>query len=196
LKKDGPICLVAPKSKICLAVFSSDTAPVLCSLDAEAILVSPNGSRRVAFDQMYRNDGMHFLSKKNDELLQAILIPRKVFGSRNVYLKLRRRGSFDFPVLGVAAAMAFKDDVCAWAKVVLTAVASAPVVVDVAPILHQQKVTPERVEAVAEAATKVSHPVDNADLDYWYRKRMTKVYVKRALVQLAGLEVREPKYKN
>jgi len=192
LKKDGQICLVAPKSKICLAVFSSDTAPVLCSLEAEANLVGSTGSRRVPFDQLYRNDGIHFLAKENDELLQAILIPRKVFGSRSVYLKLRRRGSFDFPVLGVAAAMSLEDGVCTWGKVVLTAVASAPVVVDVAPILHQQKVTLERVEAVAEAAAKVSHPVDNADLDYWYRKRMTKVYVKRALAQLAGLEVAEP----
>ena len=61
-----------------------------------------------------------------------------------------------------------------------------------APLLYQQKVTLDRIEAVAEAATKVSHPVDNADLDYWYRKRMTKVYVKRALAQLAGLEVAEP----
>ena len=192
LKKDGQICLVAPKSKLCLAVFSSDTAPVFCSLDAEAVLVGREASRRVRFDQLYRNDGINFLAKKNDELLQAILIPRKVFGSRNVYLKLRRRGSFDFPMLGVAAAMAFKDDLCTWAKVVLTAVASAPVVVEVAPILHQQKVTLERIEAVAEAAAKVSHPVDNADLDYWYRKRMTKVYVKRALGQLAGLEVTPP----
>ena len=190
LKKDGQICLVAPKSKICLAVFSSDTAPVLCSLDAEAVLVGPRGSRRVPFDQLYRNDGIHFLAKKNDELLQGIWIPRKVFGSRNVYLKLRRRGSFDFPVLGVAAAMAFKNDLCTWAKVVLTAVASAPVVVNVASHLHNQKVTQDRVEAAAEAAAKVSHPVDNADMDYWYRKRMTKVYIKRALAQLAGLEIK------
>ncbi len=36
---------------------------------------------------------------------------------------------------------------------------------------------------------RVSHPVDNADLDYWYRKRMTRVYVKRALAQLAGVEL-------
>jgi 4-hydroxybenzoyl-CoA reductase subunit beta len=186
LKKDGEICLVAPKSKICLAVFSSDTAPVLCSLDAEAVLVGPRGSRRVPFDQLYRNNGINFLAKKSDELLQGIWISRKVFGIRNVYLKLRRRGSFDFPVLGVAAAMAFKDDLCTWAKVVLTAVASAPVVVDVADILHYQKVTPERIEATADAAAKVSHPVDNADMDYWYRKRMTKVYVKRALTSLCG----------
>jgi len=189
MKKDGDICLVAPKSKICLAVFSSDTAPVLCSLGATAVLVGREGSHRIPFDQLYRDDGIDFLTKRGDELLQGILIPRKVFGCRNVYLKLRRRGSFDFPVLGVAAAMGFNaEGLCSSAKVVLTAVSSAPAIVDVARSLEGKKVTRERILAVAEAAAKVSHPVDNADLDYWYRKRMTKVYTERALSLLAGLE--------
>ncbi len=193
LKKDGQICLVAPKSKICLAVFSSDTAPVLCSLNAVAVLVGREGDRRVLFDQLYRNDGIHFLSKKNDELLQGIIIPRAAFGQRNVYLKLRRRGSFDFPVLGVAAAMRFNGEgLCSSAKIVLTAVSSAPVMVNVAPVLEGKKVTRERIEVVAEAAAKLSHPVDNTDMDYWYRKRMTKVYVTRALAQIVGLEDKSP----
>ena len=47
MKKDGDICLVAPGSAKCLAMASSDTAPVLVSLGAEAILVSRQGERRV-----------------------------------------------------------------------------------------------------------------------------------------------------
>ena len=191
LKKDGQICLVAPKSRTCLAVFSSDTAPVLCSLNAVAVLVGRDGSRQVPFGQLYRNDGIHFLAKREDELLQGIIIPRSVFGQRNIYLKLRRRGSFDFPVLGVAAALGFDgDSVCRSARVVLTAVDSAPVAANVAPLLEGKRVTVENIEAAAEAAVKISHPVDNADMDYWYRKRMTKVYVTRALAQLAGLELK------
>jgi 4-hydroxybenzoyl-CoA reductase subunit beta len=191
LKKDGEMCLVAPKSERCLAVFSSDTAPVLCSLNAEALITGPKGSRRVPFERLYRNDGIHFVAKKNHELLQAIIVPRPTGASRSCYLKLRRRGSFDFPVLGVAATLNFKRDACTAAKVALTAVASAPVMVD-ASALEGQRVTRERIEAVAEAAARVSHPVDNADMDYWYRKRMTKVYVTRALAQLAGLDLKHP----
>lgn len=190
MKRDGDICLVAPKSKTCLAVFSSDTAPVLCSLGALAVLVGRDGSRRVPFEQLYRDDGIDFLAKQGDELLQGIVIPRKVFGYRNVYLKLRRRGSFDFPVLGVAAAMSFNPQgICLSAKVVLTAVSSAPKVLSAAgELLENKRVTKEAIDAVAEAAARISHPVDNADLDYWYRKRMTKVYVSRALAHLTGLE--------
>ena len=191
LKKDGDICLVAPKSKICLAVFSSDTAPVLCSLDAQVTLVGPKGERKVSLTDLYQNDGISFLIKGGDELLKGILIPRAVFGTRNVYLKLRRRGSFDFPVLGVAAAMKLDPEgVCLSARIVLTAVASSPQVVEEAQrLLEGKKIDREIIEAAAELSMRVSHPVDNADLDYWYRKRMTRVYVKRALAQLAGVEL-------
>ena len=80
---------------------------------------------------------------------------------------------------------------CRQASVVLTAVASAPKVVpEASTLLEGKKVTRELIDAVAEAAAKISHPLDNADLDYWYRKRMAKVYTQRALAQVAGLEDR------
>jgi len=188
LKKDGQICLVAPKSPRCVAVFSSDTVPVLCSLNALALLYGQGGLRSVPFDELYREDGIHFTTKGQDEVLKGILIPRASFGSRNIYLKLRRRGSFDFPILGVAAALGLsRDGVCTSAKVVLTGVASSPRVVPEAEQLVGKKVTQGDIEQVSEASTRVSHPLDNADLDYWYRKRMTKVYVARALGDLTNL---------
>jgi len=195
IKKDGDICLVAPKSKICLAVFSSDTSPVLCSLGAQATLVGPKGERRVPLADLYRNDGIDTFIKDGDELLKGIMIPRTAFGTRNVYLKLRRRGSFDFPVLGVAAAMKLDNQgTCLSARIVLTAVASSPQVVDQAQgLLEGKKIDRETIDAAAELSMRVSHPVDNTDLDYWYRKRMTRVYVRRALAQLAGLELEAEK---
>jgi 4-hydroxybenzoyl-CoA reductase subunit beta len=192
MKKDGEICLVAPGSAKCLAIASSDTAPVLVSLDAEAILVNRQEERRIKLEDLYRDDGIDYAPKGNDEVLKGLLIPRDNLGRRNAYLKLRRRGSFDFPVLGVAATMDIDEDgECRNARVVLTAVASAPkVVAEASTLLHGKKMTTELIDAVAEAAAKVAHPLDNADLDYWYRKRMAKVYTQRALAQVAGLEDR------
>src|SRR5215470_16498621 len=190
MKKDGDICLVAPGSSKCLAIASSDTAPVLVSLGAEAILISKQGERRVKISNLYLDDGINFLGKTHDEVLRGLLIPKETLNRRNMYLKLRRRGSFDFPILGVAATMNIDGQgECKNASVVLTAVASAPKTVTEAPALLQgKKVTRELIDAVADAAAKVSHPLDNADLDYWYRKRMAKVYTQRALAKLAGLE--------
>jgi len=191
MKKDGDICLVAPGSAKCLAIASSDTAPVLVSLGADVILVSPAGERRVKLEDLYRDDGIEYLAKAKDEVLKALFIPRESLARRNTYLKLRRRGSFDFPILGVAATMDIDErGECRSASVVLTAVASAPKVITEASVLLQgKKVTPELIDAVAEAAAKVAHPLDNADLDYWYRKKMAKVYTQRALASVAGLEL-------
>jgi len=191
MKKDGDICLVAPGSAKCLAIASSDTAPVLVSLGADVILVGPAGERRVKLEDLYRDDGIEYLAKAKDEVLKALFIPRESLARRNTYLKLRRRGSFDFPILGVAATMDIDErGECRSASVVLTAVASAPKVITEASVLLQgKKVTPELIDAVAEAAAKVAHPLDNADLDYWYRKKMAKVYTQRALASVAGLEL-------
>ena len=191
MKKDGDICLVAPGSTKCLAIASSDTAPVLLSLGAEAILVSNRGERRVALEDLYRDDGIEYSTKAQDEVLKGLFIPRESLARRNVYLKLRRRGSFDFPILGVAATMEIDDrGECRDARVVLTAVASAPkVIMEATALLQGKKVTQELIDAVADAAAKAAHPLDNADLDYWYRKRMAKIYTQRALAQVAGLKI-------
>ena len=192
MKKDGDICLVAPGSSKCLAIASSDTAPVFMSLGAEAILVNSQGERRIKLEDLYRDDGIDYSAKRKDEILKGFLIPRDSLSRRNAYLKLRRRGSFDFPILGVAATMDKNEKgECRRATVVLTAVASAPKVVPQAStLLEGNKITKELIDTVAEAAAKVAHPLDNADLDYWYRKRMAKVFTQRALTQVAGLEDR------
>jgi 4-hydroxybenzoyl-CoA reductase subunit beta len=192
MKKDGDICLVAPGSAKCLAIASSDTSPVLVSLGAEAVLVSRQGERRVKLEDLFRDDGIDYSAKAKDEVLKGLFIPRESFARRNVYLKLRRRGSFDFPILGVAATMDADDrGECRYASVVLTAVASAPKVVPEAmTLLEGKKVTLDLINAVADLAAKTAHPLDNADLDYWYRKRMAKVYTQRALAQVAGIEDR------
>ena len=189
MKKDGDICLVAPGSARCLAIASSDTAPVLVSLGAEAVVVNQHGERRIKLADLYRDDGIDYATKSKDEVLKGIWIPRVSLGHRNVYLKLRRRGSFDFPILGVAASMDIdQGGVCRHISLVLTAVASAPKTIpEASSILIGNRVTLESIDTVAEAAAKAAHPLDNADLDYWYRKRMAKVYTQRALARMAGL---------
>ena len=191
MKKDGNICLVAPGSAKCLAIASSDTSPVLVSMGAEAILVNNQGERRIKLEDLYRDDGIDYSTKAKDEVLKGLFIPPESLGWRNVYLKLRRRGSFDFPILGVAATMDVDErGECRYASVVLTAVASAPKIVPEASTLFQgKKVTKELIDTVADAAAKISHPLDNTDMDYWYRKRMAKVYTQRALAQVAGIEL-------
>src|SRR3989475_3142823 len=125
MKKDGDICLVAPSSSRCWAVSSSDTAPVLWSLGARVRLVGATGERTMPVEALYRDDGIEYLAKRPDEVLADILLP-PADGWTSAYLKLRRRGSFDFPVLGVAVALRVEGAVVRDAKIVLGAVASLP----------------------------------------------------------------------
>src|SRR5690242_928455 len=104
LKKDGDTCWVAPGSPKCWAVQSSDLVPVMVALGAKLKFVSTEGERLVEASELYNNDGINYLHKSADELLTEIYLP-PMQNQRAVYKKLRRRGSFDFPVLGVAAAV-------------------------------------------------------------------------------------------
>jgi 4-hydroxybenzoyl-CoA reductase subunit beta len=188
MKKDGDICLVAPGSDRCWAVSSSDTAPVLWSLGARVTLVGPAGERTVPIAALYHDDGIQYLSKRPDEILTAIVLP-PADGWRSTYLKLRRRGSFDFPVLGVAAAVRMDGDVVREARIVLGAVASVPREAPrAAAALVGQRLTAETIEAAAEAAAGPARPLDNTDLTHPYRKKVARVYVARALARVAGLD--------
>jgi 4-hydroxybenzoyl-CoA reductase subunit beta len=189
MKRDGDICLVAPGSPKCWAVSSSDTAPVLWSFGARVRLVGPKGERLIPIQALYQDDGIDYLAKARDEILTEILLP-PLAGIRSIYLKLRRRGSFDFPVLGVAAALRMDDGTVKEARIVLGAVASQPrEAVDAARLLQGQRLTEELIEKVADRAATPAKPLDNTDLVYSYRKRMTRVFVKRALATLAGLPI-------
>jgi 4-hydroxybenzoyl-CoA reductase subunit beta len=189
MKKDGDICLVAPGSPRCWAVSSSDTAPVLWSLGATAHLAGPAGERTISLAALYRDDGMEYLAKRRDEIVTELRLP-PADGWRSTYLKLRRRGSFDFPVLGVAVAVRMEGDggrgVVREARIVLGAVASTPRESrPAADALVGERLTPETIARVADLAAGPSRPLDNTDFTHPYRKKMTRVYVARALETLA-----------
>ncbi|HET9918707.1 MAG TPA: FAD binding domain-containing protein [Ktedonobacteraceae bacterium] len=182
MKRDGDICLVAPGSPRCWAISSADTAPVLVSLGASVRLISVRGERVVPVRDLFRDDGMQPYNREPDEILSEIILP-PAQGWRSVYLKLRRRGSFDFPILGVAVAMLTADDGAVQdARITLGAVASHPVeATNAAALLTGQPLTPETINAAAALAAKRAKPLDNADLSMNYRKQMATLYVRRAL---------------
>ncbi len=182
MKKDGDICLVAPGSPRCWAISSADTAPVLVSFNASVRLVSVRGERVIPVRELFRDDGMHPYTRAEDEILSEIILPPAT-DWQSVYLKLRRRGSFDFPILGVAVALRFADDrTVADARITLGAVASHPVeATDAAALLPGQRLTPELISTVATVASRRAKPLDNADLTINYRKQVTPIYIRRAL---------------
>jgi 4-hydroxybenzoyl-CoA reductase subunit beta len=187
MKKDGEICLVAPGSTRCWAIASADTAPAAIALGARVRLVGPAGERTIPAAELYRDDGIAYLAAARDEIVTEVLLP-PCDGWRSTYGKLRRRGAFDFPIVGVAAALRLAEDgTVAEARIVLGAVASRPVIArEAAALLAGQRPCPELIARAAEAASRPAKPLDNADLTLGYRKKMVRVYVERALRELTG----------
>jgi 4-hydroxybenzoyl-CoA reductase subunit beta len=184
MKKDGHICWVAPSSPRCWAVSSSDVAPVMVALGAEYVLAGPGGERVVPAGRFYHNDGINYLTKQPDEILTAVRLPAPD-GWDAVYHKLRRRGSFDFPVLGVAAWLRWDGGTVTEARVVLGGVASQPQEVpEAGAALAGTTLSAEAIAAAADAAYRPAKPLDNTDFDLSWRKHMARVYVTRALDEL------------
>jgi 4-hydroxybenzoyl-CoA reductase subunit beta len=185
MKKDGEICWVAPSSPKCWAVQSSDLAPLMVAIGARLRLVSLSGERLLEAGDLYNNDGIKYLTKRPDELLVDIHLPPAA-GTRAVYKKLRRRGSFDFPVLGVAAALELADDgTVKAAKLILGGVAPSPIQVREAEAqLIGHRLDKEHILAAAEAAYLKARPLDNTDFLMNWRKQMARPFVIRALEEL------------
>src|ERR1051325_4583777 len=171
LKKDGDVCWVAPGSAKCWAVQSSDLVPVMVAIGAKIRLASTLGERVVDAAGFYNDDGIDYLHKRPDELLVDIQLP-PVHGRRASYQKLRRRGAFDFPVLGVAAWIKLNHDMVQDAKVVLGGIAPAPVEIkEAACALIGGPLVDHQIAAAAEAAYVKARPLDNTDFVYQWRKQ-------------------------
>jgi 4-hydroxybenzoyl-CoA reductase subunit beta len=189
LKKDGDICWVATASKRCVAASSTDCAPALIALGASVRLVSSGTEREIHVEDLFNNDGIDYLKRQPDEILTEVRIPQ---AAKSTYWKLRRRGAFDFPVLGVAAAM----DSSGNTRIALGAVASRPFLVEKAgEFLKGRQLTDDVIDEAAKLVASRAKPMDNADLDLYWRKDVAADFARYALRELRGDDMRETRLK-
>jgi len=191
IKKDGITCWVAPGSSKCMAVSSTDTAPALIALGARVLLVSRAEEREVPLFELYNNDGLDYIRRRPNEILAEVLLD-SLHDWKSTYWKLRRRGSFDFPVLSVAAAVRLgKGGIVGDARIVLGSVASRPLVAtEAAKSLVGRPLDKEAIQEAAVLAGRIAKPLDNTDFDMSWRKRVATEFVKYALRELGGDDVR------
>jgi len=155
------------------------------------------GERVIDAAGFYNDDGIDYLKKRPDELLVDIHLP-PLNGWRASYQKLRRRGAFDFPVLGVAAYVQLDEvrtgssdrvSLVKDARIVLGGIAPSPLnIAEAAAALIGQPLDGDHIQAAAEAAYIKARPLDNTDFVMNWRKQMTRQYTLRALQELAVLD--------
>src|SRR5271157_1057967 len=162
IKKDGDLCHVAPGGAKCWAVFSGDTPAALLCLDAEIEMASASGVRRVKLADFYTGLG-------------------------DDYRRLRIRGSIDYPLAGVAVVLKRSNGHIEDARVALTAVNPAPVLVKGATeLLAGKPMTEACAEAAGVLAAQTAKPLTTSALTPEYRREMIRVFTKRALLSLAA----------
>jgi len=155
-------------------------------------LVSAAGERTLPISDLYAADGIHYLTRKPDEILTGVNLP-PAQGRRSAYWKLRRRGAFDFPVLSVAAAARLADDGTVLdARLVLGAVSMRPQeAVDAGSQLVGRKLTDDVIAQAADTAARLAKPMDNTDFALHWRKKVARNFVTYALREVRGDDVRD-----
>jgi 4-hydroxybenzoyl-CoA reductase subunit beta len=187
IKKDGDLCHVAPGGSKCWAVFSGDTPPALLCLDAEIEIAAPASVRRIPLREFYTGDGENYRKLRPNELLTRIFLPASSADYRGVYRKLRVRGSIDYPLAGVAVAMKRSNGHVADARVAITAVNPAPLLLDGAhEMLAGRNLDEALAEAVGDLAARTAKPLTTSALTPEYRREMIRVFTKRAVLAAAA----------
>ena len=187
IKKDGDLCHVAPGGTKCWAAFSGDTPPALLCLHAELEIASARGTRRILLRDFYTGLGDNYRKLQPDELVTRVFLPQSSADYRGVYRKLRVRGSIDYPLAGVAVVMKRSNGHVADARVGITAVNPAPLLVEAASALLAGKVLNEALaEAAGDLAARVAKPLTTSALTPEYRREMIRVFTKRAILAAAN----------
>jgi len=187
LKKDGDVCHVARSSPTCLAASSADTVPALILYGAKVRLVSAAGQRLVPVAALYTDDGRAWNTLRPGELLTEVLLPPPAEGSVVLHRKMRRRQAIDYGFL-LAAVRVDGDprEGLADAQVVVSCVGPRPVHTPAVDLVRGRPLTDELAEEIANRAAKAASPLTTHGVQPSYRKKMIRVLVRRALLDLLG----------
>jgi 4-hydroxybenzoyl-CoA reductase subunit beta len=187
IKKDGDMCHVAPGGTKCWAAFSGDTPPALLCLNAEIEIASTSGLRRIPVHELYTGLGDAYRRLHPDELVTRVFLPASSADYRGVYRKLRVRGSIDYPLAGVAVVMKRSNGHVADARIGITAVNPAPMLVKGASeLLNGKEFSDALAEAVGDLAARTAKPLTTSALTPEYRREMIRVFTKRAVLAAAS----------
>jgi 4-hydroxybenzoyl-CoA reductase subunit beta len=182
-KTDTEFCHAIKSADRCHAINSSDTAPVLIALDAEVILASQGGERRLPLLEFYRDDGVDHTVRRQGEVLAAVIVPPA--SGRTIFAKLSQRTGLDYAAGSFAAFVAgdcAKPDAV---RLVMGAIAAMPMVLDGPErLLMESGLTDDAIENAALSARQSLGEITNLYTPAGYKRRLIKALVRDALLEL------------
>lgn len=166
-------------------MIGADPPAALVALGARISLAGPRGTRTVAVEEFYRGYMESVLEP--DEIITQVALPPQPAGTRGTYLKYRLRG-IDRALVAVAVTLTPDGrGSCKEIRIGLGGVRPAPVrALQAEAILRRARLTEETISRAAQAAVEEVEPVSDLSGSAEYRKKLVKVFVTRALRQLAA----------
>jgi 4-hydroxybenzoyl-CoA reductase subunit beta len=183
MKRGGDVCHVAPQGRHCHAAFCGDLAPALLVLGAAVELVASRGTRRLPLDDLYRDDGAAHLTIAEDELISSVRVPATSL--RSGYRKARVRGAIDFPLAGVACALAIRNGSLAELHVALTGTNSRPIALEGTEALVGRPVDEAALSSLGKLVQKQASPMRTTVTQPNYRRQVAAVLAQRLVRELA-----------
>ena len=162
-------------AKKCFAVCPSDTAVALTALGATLAVAGANKRRTLPVEELYTPLGMALAL---DEMVTAIYIPKPSSAAKESFLKFTLRKPIDFAIVSVASILYLEEGALRDARLVLGAVAYAPVrALKAEEFLKGKELSPEAAAEAAELALKGAKPLSQNG----YKVEIAKTLLKRAL---------------
>jgi 4-hydroxybenzoyl-CoA reductase subunit beta len=182
LKHRGDICHVAPQGQRCHAAFTGDLAPALLALGAQVEIANTSGRRRIPLGDLYIEDGLAHLALAADELVVAVLLPPGPPPS--AYAKIRVRGAIDYPLAGVAAALAAADGVVKFLRIGLTGTNSRPFVLAGTDAIVGRPIDEKALQDIDRLVQKQVQPMRTTIASAHYRRLAAAALARRLTATL------------
>jgi 4-hydroxybenzoyl-CoA reductase subunit beta len=185
LKHEGNVCHVAPQGQRCHAAFSGDIAPALMVLNAEVEIAGRDMQRRrVKLADFYREDGRAHLALEANEILVCVHLPSDPPPSS--YAKARVRGAIDFPLAGVAVALAVDGKRLLHLRVGITGTNSRPFLLQGVDAFLGRALDADALHDLETLVQKQVQPMRTTTISAHYRRLAAAALVRRLTTALAA----------
>ncbi|MEJ5241635.1 MAG: FAD binding domain-containing protein [Anaerolineales bacterium] len=160
---------------------ANDTITPLMALNAQVVLASKRGERRVPLAEFYR--GVRQTVMEADEMLVDIVFPSLRPTQRGTFVKLGLRRAQAIALVNVAVVLD-RDEAGLVRQAAITLGAVAPTIIhapEAEAFLIGKPLNEETIEQAAELAVKAARPIDDVRASAEYRRHLVKVGTRRAL---------------
>jgi carbon-monoxide dehydrogenase medium subunit len=160
------------------ADYASDPPAVFVGLGAEIEAYGPDGARTIPAGEFFR--AFYETALEPSEVLTAVRVPVAAPGTAAVYEKYVSRSSEDRPCVGVFASAGPEG-----VRVVVGAAAETPQRFPELEARAAGGLDPGSIAAVADGYAESIETLEDLRGSAWYRTEMVRVWVRRALTEVA-----------